>query len=727
MNIIDKITSLFSGGSKRVTSFFRPLRTRSIDQDPYGAFAGWASRAVIVKAQRVAASSPVLYRVRRGDGKNVEVVDDHQLIALLRKPNPYMTGYDMRFLMSCYLDIWGAAPLEIVRNGQSIGGLNLLRPDLVKFEVVNSILVGYTVRENGVERTIPRADVIYIRIPNPENPLQGFSAMKAAGLEIDVDASMALWNKAYMENGAEPSSVLTTDDRLEEDQFNELTAAWAARFAGPGNAGKTAILESGLKFTPTSSTPKELDYIEGRRFNRDSILTLLGVPKALLIADDVNRANAEAAERVIAINEIEPRLKMIDEKLNEELIPLFDSQLWLDHSSVVPADRDQARSDLAAGTTAGALTLNEKRAYLNLPAVEGGDEIEETPGQMLTLSRSNVTESKSMEICQRVMARTYGQRKAIEILKQSSARLYVRKGVIQARLETKSAQSDNDGFDFESKAWKNFEEKFPGHAIERKAYLKRSKSVAKKFASVQKEIFNAERDAVMRIIGNTEVKAPGKKKLADVAKQVINLMADDEELNKFMGEAASRIDDLLVTEILNGSTGVMAVIRGKLENGKYTDPVLAEDSPQVLQFLKDKEVRLQGVRETTVSQVQDAITSWVDNEDNMKTFDDLKSGINDVFDNAEAYRAETIARTELGSAQNFGRSQEMVEQGIEKQMWISAGDALVREEHIDVKDVNVGSSFDVGDESLEYPGDPHGSPENIINCRCTIGAVVNVD
>lgn len=36
----------------------------------------------------------------------------------------------------------------------------------------------------------------------------------------------------------------------------------------------------------------------------------------------------------------------------------------------------------------------------------------------------------------------------------------------------------------------------------------------------------------------------------------------------------------------------------------------------------------------------------------------------------------------------------------------------------------LGGMFSVGGESLAYPGDPAGSPGNIINCLCTLTAIV---
>ena len=39
----------------------------------------------------------------------------------------------------------------------------------------------------------------------------------------------------------------------------------------------------------------------------------------------------------------------------------------------------------------------------------------------------------------------------------------------------------------------------------------------------------------------------------------------------------------------------------------------------------------------------------------------------------------------------------------------------------DGQTVPIGQAFDVDGEQLVYPGDPGGSPENTVQCRCTVG------
>lgn len=89
-----------------------------------------------------------------------------------------------------------------------------------------------------------------------------------------------------------------------------------------------------------------------------------------------------------------------------------------------------------------------------------------------------------------------------------------------------------------------------------------------------------------------------------------------------------------------------------------------------------------------------------------------------------ASRAQTIARTEAhGSSQGISLSVANETDIPMKKVWLTNISDRTREEHIDVDGQTrpLNQTFNVGGEALEYPGDPSGSAENTINCRCVIG------
>lgn len=85
------------------------------------------------------------------------------------------------------------------------------------------------------------------------------------------------------------------------------------------------------------------------------------------------------------------------------------------------------------------------------------------------------------------------------------------------------------------------------------------------------------------------------------------------------------------------------------------------------------------------------------------------------------WEAERIARTEVIGAANKGSFDGALGTGLDiKKAWLTSGLKGVRETHQMYESqggVPMNYDYNVG---LKHPGDPNGSPEEIINCRCTI-------
>jgi uncharacterized protein with gpF-like domain len=97
-------------------------------------------------------------------------------------------------------------------------------------------------------------------------------------------------------------------------------------------------------------------------------------------------------------------------------------------------------------------------------------------------------------------------------------------------------------------------------------------------------------------------------------------------------------------------------------------------------------------------------------------------------DRKSDYSTERIARTTMTGASNAGSYEAWKQSEVVKgKAWISAlQPGRTREAHSAAHGQTVGLNemFLVDGENLMYPGDPQGSPGNIINCLCAAIAVV---
>lgn len=131
--------------------------------------------------------------------------------------------------------------------------------------------------------------------------------------------------------------------------------------------------------------------------------------------------------------------------------------------------------------------------------------------------------------------------------------------------------------------------------------------------------------------------------------------------------------------------------------------------------------QITGITETTRKKIAAVVAAGVENGD---TLDQQAEQIDAMYlDEIIPDRSMTIARTEVGRAVNWAQQQiaDEVDVPMEKE-WLALDDARTRESHADADGQRVGinDAFEVGGSELQYPGDPAGPAEEVINCRCTV-------
>ena len=102
----------------------------------------------------------------------------------------------------------------------------------------------------------------------------------------------------------------------------------------------------------------------------------------------------------------------------------------------------------------------------------------------------------------------------------------------------------------------------------------------------------------------------------------------------------------------------------------------------------------------------------------------IQSRINESGGQLSRLRGRMISRTESHASSNV--SNQMAAQSTKlplKKEWIASGGERTRETHFiaNGQTVDIGQPFSVGADLLMQCGDPSGSPEEVINCRCAVG------
>lgn len=252
-----------------------------------------AYRSIRMIAENVAAvmDDVLLYE---GDREMTE----HPLKAVLARPNPWQAGSELIDFLVAYFKIHGDGFLEAVMLDGQLRELYALRPDRMKavagrrgYPQAWDYSVDGTNKHRFQMPDMPdeQSPIMHLREFHPLDDWMGLSPVEPAAFSIDVHNSAGNYNKALLDNGASPSGALSyeklgddDDGTLTDEQFDRLRHQFEERHQGTANAGKPLILEGGLKWQTMGMSPKDLEFVVGKREAAREIALAFGVPPMLL-------------------------------------------------------------------------------------------------------------------------------------------------------------------------------------------------------------------------------------------------------------------------------------------------------------------------------------------------------------------------------------------------------------------------------------------------------------
>lgn len=530
------------------------------------------------------------------------------------------------------------------------------------------------------KRRLPADRVFYSWTPSQSDFRQPESALQAARLDVSVAVMQDRYDYAFLRNDARPAAVVVTEAFATRDEYDSFRSQWNGEYQGPENAGKTAFLESegggeqGVKNAVAIHTlglsQKDAEFIARYENKIRSICVALGVPMSRLMdASKRTFSNADRETTNYWQNTLLPIAVDLQDDVNMSLAPRLGSEVgWFDVSKVEalrPKPRFTAQ-EAATLVTSKIATRNEVRPEFGLSPIEGGDAV---PAPVPKPTPPVALAAGAPEPEQRHAPPMMTAEEQDLLSEQRRARIW------------RSADSQIRGLE---RAWER---------------------------RWRAEFARQERATIDRLKGRR-----GRRMFTDPAEGETREAFDPtaifdagfweqeaDDLARGLYEAVYAVGGARVSDLFGVSFDL--------------------DSPSAEQFVMARSNQLAGqVTSTTYDAIKREMADGVAQGESI---DEIAARIRRVFDQATTLRARTIARTEVVSAFNgsaIAVASSLPADVVAGHEWIATRDARTREAHgsADGQAVPIGSGFSVGGELLAYPGDPNGSGENTVNCRCTI-------
>ncbi len=356
---------------------------------------GYQDNAIVHRCVKLISDSASAVTLKVFDG-DIEL-ENHELLSLLKRPNPLQSGGEYFQSLFSYLMISGNSYLlRDTENDTPPRELYLLRPDRIKIKSSSSMIPDYycyvvdgqTVNEYKVDQYTGQSQLKQIKLWNPLDDFYGCSPILASAYNIDQHNLAGLHNVALLKNGCTPSGMLKFEPKdetgmsatLTDDQRARLLEDLEQRFQGSNNSGRPMLLEGNFDYKQLGLNPKDMDFLELLNLSAREIALCFGVPAQLIGIPEANTySNMETAKLALYEETVIPLLTRVESDLNEFLSPLYDGDIQIKYDlTSIPAMAEKTKqiyANVSQAVQNGIMTRNEAREKLGLDEVEGADEL----------------------------------------------------------------------------------------------------------------------------------------------------------------------------------------------------------------------------------------------------------------------------------------------------------------------------------------------------------------
>ncbi len=339
----------------------------------------------------------------KGQGRELQVIEDHPILRAIERPNPLMVRWILLYVTLFHLELTGRCYWWFTREDQLHPGALSSRIQIWPLptswvEPIHEAdrLFAYwqiTPPGGGSNIKIPGHQIAQLYYPEPSNPLGCLSPLQAQSRAVVVDEATLEAQRRGFSNGTFPGMAVIVGRLpdaggiegqtpvLTREQRAQIMTAFKQSYRGIQNAEEPVILDGLIKdVRPITTNPKEMAFLETSKTSKERLTQGYGVnPVSMGQLEGANRASSRMADGHLVANAINPKVGLISECLTSFLPPIFadeegatgDELVYLEKA--VTIDEDLERENIKCMAEQGAISRNEIRQTYGRPPIKGGD------------------------------------------------------------------------------------------------------------------------------------------------------------------------------------------------------------------------------------------------------------------------------------------------------------------------------------------------------------------
>ena len=421
------------------TNFIQGYQSNA-GQFDVGGLGNGASNSAVVSCLQVlgtAFGEAELKVYETNEAGELDVLPNHQLTMLFKRPNPYMSGDVVQNYLVQSMHISGDAYLLKQKNeaGQLVA-LYPLMPENVTVKGNDETLISHYEYQVKNEKVLLDRDMVaHFRLGlDPSNHRQGFSPVRTLLREIYGDESAGQMATSILANMGVPSFMITPKDEygLTEEEGEAISKAFQRKTGGQ-NKGKPLVLSGGVNVEKLAFSPKDLEIGDLRESFESRVSSVLGVPSIIAGLEVglkyATYSNAKTLREFFTEQKLIPLWDMVSQEITHQILKVdypnsSNLEARYDYTDVraLQTDTNEIYERMNLAVTGGWVTIAEARQSIGLPTTPEQD-VYLLPEGKVTIPANLVTEYQPSTIEQEEQSNEVPE--AISLASMQSAELKI--------------------------------------------------------------------------------------------------------------------------------------------------------------------------------------------------------------------------------------------------------------------------------------------------------------
>lgn len=347
-------------------------------------------RTVVSFLARNIAQLP-LHAYERASGTDRRRVTSGDLAAILSRPNPTQTMYELMYQTVSDIKLHDVALWTVVQTPDNPTGWDIraVPPEwIIQKGGANGGFAPSWVTVSrpgtGVLTRFDKGQFIYFHGYNPGSPSSGTSPVESLKQILAEQIQAWSYRQQVWERGGRVGTYLTRpkDAPWSAEAREKFGRDWAAKWTGKDGpkAGGTPILEDGMTLSTLRFNAREEEWSEVAKLSLATVASVYHTsPTMVGILDNANYANVREFARMLYTDTLGPDIAMIEQRLNTFLLPIVkapaNTYLEFNIQAKLAGSFEEQAQILSSSVGGPWMSRNEARARLNMPRIDGGDDL----------------------------------------------------------------------------------------------------------------------------------------------------------------------------------------------------------------------------------------------------------------------------------------------------------------------------------------------------------------